>query len=130
MRRIALCLACLVLALSARGANAATYHVDPNTGSDANSGTTHSTAWGTVTKANGVIAPGSVVYLWPGAHSGLPNPSAGATGGQRFTFIGASANGDPVRDTLVRATITVQGGTLSKPYVVYKGFTVTSTLTL
>jgi hypothetical protein len=122
----------VLLTLSIPAVSGATlFHVRPDGGSDTNNGISYSNAFQTISRANVAMQPGDVCYLWPGIHSGIPNPTATATNGGRFTFIGAGLNGgNPVADTLSRATILVPGGRITQPYVTLKGVTVAGDLEL
>ncbi len=105
--------------LAGPSAEARTMWVGP-TGNDANAGT-QTSPYKTIAKANAVMVPGDIARILPGTYTSLPNPTAAATGGLRFTFLGTSANGDPLVDSLSRATIILPGGYVSKPYVTLRG---------
>ncbi len=94
-------------------AGATTYYVSPS-GSDANSGTSPSSAWATIGKANATLRAGDVVQVAAGSYSGTIQPAnAGASVGNRVTYIGNPA--DP-------ASVTVGGISIGKSYVTVKGF--------
>src|SRR6185295_19099347 len=65
-------------------AAATSFHVRPDVGSDSNNGQSYSAALKTITCANAVMASGDICYLWPGTHSGIPNPTGTASGGRRY----------------------------------------------
>jgi len=98
-------------------AGATTYYVAPG-GNDANNGTSASTPFATISKANGRVTPGDVVLVANGTYSQYPAPGVSGTASQRITYIGDLAN---------PAAVQVSGNyNLQKSYVTVKGFGLTS----
>ena len=108
----------LLVALSVPSlASATTYYVGPG-GSDANNGTSASTAFATIGKANGRVAPGDVVRVQDGTYVQYPAPAVSGVAGQRITYIGNLANPSAVQ---------LSGSyNLQKSYVTVKGFDLTN----
>lgn len=122
MKRLFIVLAMLL----AIPAYATDWYVVP-TGADGNAGTSRLVPFRSIGKANKVALPGDRVYVFPSYfdyYGDFPNPDSGGsnpTGGGRITYIGASDEGDPLTNDLLKATIKINGGSLTKKYVVIKG---------
>jgi hypothetical protein len=97
-------------------------------GSDGNPGTSWSTAWRTIGKANHATLPGDKVYVYDTgsnyySDTSINPDSAGSnpTGGGFITFIGASLDGDCLTDSTIRSRVKVFSCSTIKPYVSIKG---------
>jgi len=109
-----------MLSIAAGTASATVYYASP-TGVDSNSGTSAASPW-TLSKANGVLAPGDVVILLPGTYTTSITPSASGTGSNsRITYIGSISN---------PAATVVPAVDLNKAWITVKGMTGTDGLGL
>ena len=101
-------------------ARAATYYVDHDSGSDANSGLSESAAWKSINKVNHAsLAPGDQVLFRRGQvwHESLVVPSSGAAGDP--IVFGAYGSGDlPLIDAMTPVTgwTALGGGLYSAPW--------------
>jgi hypothetical protein len=93
---------------------ATTYYIRPSpTGSDGNPGTSPSSAWATIGKANSTLVAGDVVVVYAGSYSQFPNPATSGTSyASRITYVGDQ--GSP-------GNVSVPGGSLTRRYVTLKG---------
>src|SRR5262245_19681645 len=94
-------------------AHATTWYVS-NTGDDANAGTSSTTAFATIGKANARAKPGDVVMVADGNYTKYPNPTVSGSTTGRITYIGDLAN--PYNVNVIGVSSVV------KDYVTLKGF--------
>ena len=110
------------LLLAFPGVSLATvYYVSPS-GNDSNNGTTPTSAFATIGKANSRVAAGDVVYLANGSYTQYPNPAVSGTAAQRISYIG---------NVQSPASVPVSGGTdLVRNYVTIKGLYLTEGISI
>src|SRR5690606_22350345 len=86
-RLAATCLTILLAGLAAHAAVAAEYYVAPG-GNDGNAGTSPSSAWRTIAKANAAVAPGDTIYLRGGRYVDDPiKPSRSGKAGAEIRYV-------------------------------------------
>src|SRR5215467_2671342 len=73
--------------LAAASAQATTYYVGPG-GSDSNAGTSPSSPWATLAKANANLHSGDVAIFANGTYAGDIKPANSGTATARITYIG------------------------------------------
>lgn len=120
LRSTAAVLAAVALALAAAPAAAAIYYLAPG-GNDSNNGTSTSTPWATISKANSALRAGDTVILLPGSYSGTIAPSTNGTETARIRYVGSLA--DP-------NAVTVGGISLTKSFVTVMGVRSTAGATM
>ena len=67
-------------------ASATTYYVDKATGSDSRAGTSTSTAWATIGKANATLRAGDTVYVRAGTYDEIIEPYQSGAAGAPITY--------------------------------------------
>ena len=77
--------------LSIAPALAARYYVSPS-GSDSNNGTTSTSAWRTIGKANNTLRAGDMVVVLPGTYSESIDPANSGSPGFLITYVGSLAD--------------------------------------
>jgi hypothetical protein len=78
----------LLMAAASRAASAADYYVSPS-GDDRNNGTSVSSAWRTIAKANAAVRAGDTVYLRGGEYLNDPiSPATSGRAGSPITYTG------------------------------------------
>jgi hypothetical protein len=110
-------LAVVFLLGAAYAVQGGTYHVSTN-GSDSNSGTSSSSAWRTMAKANGAVVAGDVVIVHGGQYSEGVQPRNSGQSGNPIIYQVA-----PGEHAVLNAAIGVQLGPNHR-YIVVDGFEV------
>ena len=113
----------------AGAARATTYYVDKTTGSDSNAGTSISTAWTTIGKANATLKAGDTVYVRAGTYNEIIEPyQSGASGApityQNYQGETVTVRGETGQPNIVAIGAKVNGTWNAKSYVVVDGFTI------
>ena len=117
------CLWALIAAGAANLAVAAEYYVAPN-GDDGNDGTSPSSPWRTIGKANGTLQPGDVVYLRGGQYIDDPiKPSRSGTSGAEIRYV-AYAGEQPVLTSNKSKGLSVAIDLTDRSHVVVDGIDV------
>lgn len=122
-RLAATCLTILLAAFAAHLAGAAEYYVAPG-GNDANDGTSPSSAWRTIAKANAALRPGDTVYLRGGKYVNDPiKPSRSGTAGSEIRYV-AYQDEQPVLTSNSTKGLVVAIDLTDRSYVVVDGIDV------
>jgi len=122
-RFAASCLLCLWAGAAANLAFAAEYYVAPN-GNDGNAGTSPSSPWRTIGKANAQLKPGDVVYLRGGKYVNDPiKPSRSGAAGSEIRYV-AYPGEQPVLTSSSAKGLNVAIDLTDRSYVVVDGIDV------
>ena len=122
-RLAATCLTILLAGLAAHAAVAAEYYVAPG-GNDGNAGTSPSSAWRTIAKANAAVAPGDTVYLRGGRYVDDPiKPSRSGKAGAEIRYV-AYADERPVLTSGSPKGLVVAIDLTDRSYIVVDGIDV------
>ncbi|HEX6992931.1 MAG TPA: NosD domain-containing protein [Gammaproteobacteria bacterium] len=114
---------CLCAGFATSLAISAEYYVAPN-GDDGNSGTSASSAWRTIGKANATLKPGDVVYLRGGKYVNDPiRPSRSGAAGSEIRYV-AYPGEQPVLTSKSSSGLTVAIDLTDRSYIVVDGIDV------
>ena len=110
-------------------ASAATYYVDKATGSDSRAGTSTSTAWATIGKANATLRAGDTVYVRAGTYDGIIEPYQSGSSGAPITYMNYSGEtvtlrGEAGQPYIVAIGAGVHSSWAAKSYIIVDGFTI------
>jgi uncharacterized repeat protein (TIGR02543 family) len=108
---------------------AATYYVDKATGSDSRAGTSVSTAWATIGKANATVKAGDTVYVRAGTYDEIIEPYQSGSSGAPITYMNYSGEtvtlrGEAGQPYIVTIGAGVHSSWNAKSYIVVDGFTI------
>jgi uncharacterized repeat protein (TIGR02543 family) len=107
---------------------ATTYYVDKATGSDSRAGTTLSTAWATIGKANATLRAGDIVYVRAGTYDEIIEPTYSGAAGAPITYKNYPGEtvilrGEAGYRAVISIGVGMHGNWNPKSYIVIDGFT-------
>jgi hypothetical protein len=129
-RRSGLRAAVVMMSLFLAGqAQATTYYVDKATGSDSRAGTSVSTAWATIGKANATLRAGDTVYVRAGTYDEIIEPTYSGAAGAPITYRNYPGETVTIRGvsgymSVVALGVAMRGNWNPKSYIVVDGLTI------